>query len=106
MATSKPEVYAKRILEHFDLAKYFDFVAGASMDESRNKKGDVIKYAIALANIDDLNNAIMIGDREHDVLGAKENGIASLGVLYGYGDLPEHQKAGADNIAKSSCNFF
>ena len=100
LATSKPEVFAKRILERFDLAKYFDFVAGATLDESRNKKGDVIRYALGLAGVEDLSEVIMIGDREQDVLGAKENHIDSLGVLYGYGDREEHTAAGADHIAE------
>lgn len=100
LATSKPEVFAKRILERFDLAKYFDFVAGATLDESRNKKGDVIRYALGLAGVEDLSEVIMIGDREQDVLGAKENHIDSLGVLYGYGDREEHMAAGADHIAE------
>jgi phosphoglycolate phosphatase len=100
LATSKPEQYAKRILEHFDLAKYFDYVSGASMDESRNKKGDVIRYAIENFDID-VSKAVMIGDREHDILGAKENSLRSIGVLYGYGDRAEHEAAGADYIAET-----
>lgn len=101
LATSKPEFYAKQILDRYALTKYFDFIAGASMDESRNKKGDVIKYAMKLAGINELSETLMIGDREHDILGAKENGIDSLGVLYGYGNREEHQKAGATYIADS-----
>lgn len=100
IATSKPEEYTLRILKKFDLLKYFDFVAGATFDSSRVKKGDVIKHALKIANITDKSSAIMVGDREHDVLGAKENGIKSIGVLYGYGDIEEHEKAGADYIAK------
>ena len=101
LATSKPETFAKRILDHFDLTKYFDFVAGASMDESRNKKEDVIRYALGLAKVDDLSRALMIGDREQDITGAKLNGLESLGVLYGYGDRAEHTAAGATYIAES-----
>lgn len=101
LATSKPEIFAKRILDRFDLAKYFDFVAGATMDESRNKKGDVIRYALELGQVENTSEAIMIGDRKHDILGAKENGLASVGVLYGYGDRAEHEAAGADHIAQA-----
>ena len=101
IATSKLEFYATQILDHFDLTKYFDFIAGASMDESRNKKGDVIRYALSLANITDTSEAIMIGDREHDILGARENGLDSIGVLYGYGDRAEHERAGATYIAEN-----
>ncbi len=99
LATSKPEEFAKQILEHFDLIGYFDFVAGASMDESRNKKGDVIRYA--LESVGYPENVLMVGDRKHDILGAKENCIASLGVLYGYGDREELEESGADFIAES-----
>lgn len=99
LATSKPEGFAKIILEHFDLAKYFDFVAGASMDESRNKKADVIRYALDMAKIEDRSLALMIGDRDQDMLGAKINGLDSLGVLYGYGSKAELEGAGATFIA-------
>ena len=99
LATSKPEEFAVRILEHFGLKKYFAVVAGASMDSSRSKKGDVIAYAISLCENFDKDTAIMIGDREHDIIGAKENGLKSIGVLYGYGDEEELKTAGADYIA-------
>lgn len=100
LATSKPEKFSVRILEHFDLMKYFDVVAGASMDEKRNKKGDVIRYAMEKGGFT-AEKAIMIGDREHDVFGAKENGLPSIGVLYGYGSEDELRSAGADYIAKA-----
>ena len=105
LATSKPEEFAVRILEHFDLAKYFDVVAGASMDEKRNKKGDVIKYAIEKGGFS-TDDAVMIGDREHDIYGARENGIPSIGVLFGYGDREELEKAGADMIADRVADIY
>ena len=101
LATSKPEPFAVEILRHFGLDKYFDFIAGATMDEKRVKKADVIAYALESCGITDLFSAIMIGDREHDVLGAKEVGLESIGVLYGYGDLPELESAGATYIAEN-----
>ena len=100
LATSKPEKFAVEILRHFGLYDYFDIIAGASMDESRNKKADVIAYAISQMKNPDLSRMIMIGDREHDILGAKQIGIDSIGVLYGYGDRAEHEKAGATYIAE------
>lgn len=100
LATSKPEEFAIEILKHFDLYQYFDFVAGATMDESRVKKADVIDYALENCGILDLSMAVMVGDREHDVLGAKAIGMDSIGVLYGYGDLEEHKNAGATYIAE------
>lgn len=105
LATSKPEEFAVRILEHFDLAKYFDVVAGASMDEKRNKKGDVIKYAMEKGGFS-TDDAVMIGDREHDIYGARENGIPSIGVLFGYGDREELEKAGADMIADRVADIY
>lgn len=100
LATSKPEEFALRILEHFELTEFFDVVAGASMDEKRNKKGDVIKYALEKGCLTP-EDAVMIGDREHDVLGAQENGIDTIGVLYGYGSRDELEKAGAMHIAET-----
>ena len=100
VATSKPEIFAKQILEHFELDKYFDLIVGATMDSSRVKKGDVIAYALKEFGVEDRSLRLMIGDREHDILGAKENGIASLGVLCGYGDRAELSSAGADYIVE------
>ena len=105
LATSKPEEFAVRILEHFDLMQYFDVVAGASMDEKRNKKGDVIKYAMEKGGFSS-HGAVMVGDREHDIFGAKENGLKSIGVLYGYGSEEELKTAGADYIAKTVDDIF
>lgn len=102
LATSKPELYAKEILKYFKIDKYFTFVAGADFEETRVNKGDVIKYAIQNANISDLSKVVMIGDREHDIIGAKENNIKSIGVLYGYGDVIELTQARADYIAKNT----
>lgn len=105
LATSKPEEFALRILEHFELTEFFDVVAGASMDEKRNKKGDVIKYALEKGCLTP-EDAVMIGDREHDVLGAQENGIDTIGVLYGYGSRDELEKAGAMYIAETVNDIF
>jgi phosphoglycolate phosphatase len=99
VATSKPEGMAKLILEHFDIAQYFTFIAGATLEETRVKKGDIIFYALETTNILEKSKVIMIGDREHDIIGAKNNGVHSMGVLYGYGDRKELENAGADYIA-------
>lgn len=100
LATSKPEKFARLILEHFNLMQYFDFAAGASMDETRNNKDAVIAYALKECNIKDKSLAVMVGDRHHDVDGAKVNGISSIGVLYGFGNREELETAGADYIAE------
>lgn len=102
LATSKPEVYAKQILKYFNIDEYFAFVAGADFEETRVKKGEVIKYALKEAEISDLSKAIMVGDREHDIIGAKENNIKSIGVLFGFGDVVELTQARADYIAKDT----
>ncbi|WP_019319723.1 HAD family hydrolase, partial [Streptococcus mutans] len=89
VATSKPERFARQILKHFELFDYFDLVAGASMDGSRRLKGDVIAHALTSAQIADPSSAIMIGDRKHDIIGAKENNLDAIGVLYGFGNREE-----------------
>ena len=89
LATSKPTVFANVILEYFHLDKYFTCAVGSELDGSRVKKGEVITEALRQAGVTDKSLAVMIGDREHDILGAKENGIDSIGVLYGYGDRAE-----------------
>lgn len=101
VATSKPEIFAKQILDHFNLSKYFTYIAGSTLDGTRVKKGDVIRYALENCEIKDLSQVIMVGDREHDVIGAKQVGIKSIGVLYGYGDREELEGAGADFIAEN-----
>jgi len=97
LATSKPEHYARQILDHFGLSPWFDGVFGATMDEKRTNKADVIAYALKKTGF--AGRAVMVGDREHDILGAKANGLASIGVLYGYGSREELETAGATYIA-------
>ena len=101
VATSKPELFAIQILEHFHLKKYADFIGGASMDEVRVRKGDVIAYVLDTVALTDVSAAVMVGDREHDILGAGENRMDSIGVLFGYGSREELEKAGANEIAAS-----
>ena len=98
VATSKPEPLSLRILEHFSLLPYFEAVAGSTMDETRTKKGEVIAYALRTYDLDP-RETIMVGDREHDVLGAAENGLPCVGVLYGYGSREELTAAGAAALA-------
>ncbi|MDD3361640.1 MAG: HAD family hydrolase [Hespellia sp.] len=106
VATSKPEEFAVRVLEYFQIDSYFDVVAGAMMDETRTKKSEVIAYALEKAGVTDLSGLVMIGDREHDVIGAKEVGIDSIGVLYGYGDRAELEQAGATYIAENATEIL
>lgn len=98
VATSKPEVYAKRIIEHFGLTKYFDHIAGMELDGGRGTKAQVIEYALETCKIKNRDEVLMIGDREHDVFGAENLGIDCVGVLYGFGSREELEKAGAKYV--------
>jgi phosphoglycolate phosphatase len=100
VATSKPTVFAERILAHFNLDHYFDFVGGSNLDGSRTKKSEVIEFVLRENNITDVSEVIMIGDRKHDMIGAEENGMDAIGVLYGYGNFEELSDAGAKYIVK------
>ncbi len=102
LATSKPAVYAAKILEHFDIAKYFDAVAGSELDGRRVKKAEVIKYALELLDIHDTASVVMVGDREHDTIGAAACGVTSVGVTYGYGSEAELANANTDRIVHSA----
>lgn len=102
VATSKPEVFAIEILEYFELKDYFTFVGGSLLDGNRTKKGDVIKYVMEnLGIVEEKSKVIMIGDREHDIVGAKANGIDSIGVKYGFAEGHELEEAGANYIIES-----
>lgn len=99
LATSKPEIYAKQILEHYGIAPYFTFSAGSELDGRRTVKAEVISYCLENLGVQDLSKAVMVGDRKHDIIGAKANGLESVGVLFGYGSREELENAGADHIA-------
>ncbi|MBE5962050.1 MAG: HAD family hydrolase [Lachnospiraceae bacterium] len=106
VATSKPEPFARRILEHFDLAKYFTFIGGSGLKGERNSKTEVIRYALKEAGITDTADVVMVGDRKHDMIGAQETNLSSIGVLYGYGDSKELLDAGAGQLAKDTDELF
>lgn len=101
LATSKPEVFARQILEHFQLTQYFACIVGSELDGNREKKAEVIAYALKAVGVKEVSEAVMIGDRDYDIIGAKENGIDSIGVLYGYGDRKEHEECGAEYIVQN-----
>ena len=98
VATSKPEPQAIEILEHFDLAKYFDQICGASLDSSRVDKEDVLRY---LLNNTPEGNSVMVGDTVYDVIGAKALNMPTIGVSWGYGSVDDMENAGATKIANS-----
>lgn len=104
VATSKPEGMSVDILEHFDMAKYFTLICGASMDTSRNTKDAVIGYL--LEQTGDTGDVIMVGDTAFDVLGAKKHGISTIGVAWGYGKVADIESAGAVAIAYSMDELF
>lgn len=86
LATSKPQVFAVKILEHFGLSRYFSSITGSELDGTRDAKAEVIRHSLTEAGI---KSAIMVGDRKHDVIGAAENALPCIGVLYGYGNREE-----------------
>lgn len=101
IATSKPEKFARQVLVHFELTDYFDGIYGASLDGTRAKKAAVIAYALEQAGIHPNETTVMIGDRSHDIIGANENRIRSIGVLYGFGTYEELSAAGANKVIES-----
>ena len=103
VASSKPEEYVRQILDKFELSPYFTQVVGATMDEKRTAKAEVIQEAFARLSIgeEEKRRVLMIGDRRHDVEGARACGIDSLGVYIGFAGPGELEAAGATYIARS-----
>ena len=99
VATGKPTVYSRQILEHFGLLKYFDTVSGISLDKEPPDKCQTILHALYTMGETDKSRCVMVGDRSHDIIGAKMGGIGFIGVLYGYGSRDELEAEGADTIA-------
>lgn len=106
VATSKPEIYAKKILEHLEIDKYFDIVAGGLLDGSRDKKELVLEYLLEESGIgklqDKMKSVVMVGDRKFDIEGAIAVGIDNIGVTFGYGDRAEFEAAGAMAIVDTA----
>ena len=101
LATSKPEQYAVQIIEHFGLNRYFSHICGSRMDNTRSAKCEVIEYALEKAGVPDKSQAVMVGDRRHDIEGALACGIEPVGVLFGYGSAQELESAGAGYIVST-----
>jgi phosphoglycolate phosphatase len=97
VATSKPRVFAERIVEHFGLAGYFTEVYGAELDGTRGDKTELLEWALARGACGE--QAVMIGDRRHDMIGATNNNMFAIGVTWGYGSIDELESAGAQRIA-------
>lgn len=98
VATSKPEVYARRILQHLQVENYFADIVGSNLDGTKVNKDEIISFLLEKNGITDKSKVLMVGDREHDIFGAKKVGVDSVGVLYGYGDYQELESAGATYI--------
>lgn len=98
VATSKPTPFAEKILDYFHLSRYFERIEGASLDRTRMRKTEVMRYLLAQTGISEKRKTVMIGDRKFDVAGAHEIGVECIGVLYGYGSREELVSAGADYI--------
>jgi phosphoglycolate phosphatase len=108
IASSKPTIYIHKILPHFDLAKYFKSVYGSELDGTRSNKAELIAYILQQESIA-ADKTFMIGDREHDVIGARENNIRTLAVSYGYGSYEELQNCNPMKILTSPqaiCEHF
>ncbi len=101
LATAKPEVFAKRILEKFDLAQYFTVVVGAELDGTRNYKDEVIAEVLKQLDSPPLEEVLMIGDRKQDIVGAKACGVSVLGVRFGYAEPMELEDAGCTCYAET-----
>ncbi len=100
LATGKPEEFAVQILEHFDILRYFDFVAGNTLEETRPEKRQVLEHIFAHFPQIGAKNTVMVGDRSYDAAAAAEYGIPSIGVLFGYGSREELSGAGAGFLAQ------
>ncbi|MBX9257541.1 HAD hydrolase-like protein [Desmonostoc muscorum CCALA 125] len=98
VATSKPHIYATRIIEYFSLALLFDGIYGSEFDGTRSAKADLISHILLTENLSHCS-VVMVGDRKHDMIGAKRNHLAAIGVTYGYGTEEELKTHGADLIA-------
>lgn len=96
IATSKPQAAAELVMHHFGLDEYVPEIVGGT-DDTRNTKGKVIAYALREYGVDP-RTAVMVGDREHDVQGAAENGLPTIGITWGYGDRAELERAGAKAV--------
>lgn len=104
VATSKPESTAMDVINHFDIAKYFTLICGATMDGSREEKSQVIAYLLSL--IDSPSQAIMVGDTAFDVTGAAAHGIPTIGVSWGYGSVEDMERSGAIGIAHTMDELY
>ena len=100
VATAKPTIFAKRVIEHFELSPYFEAIYGAELDGTRSRKKDLIAFMLKSEGLV-AGDCVMIGDRDQDMIGASANGVARIGVLWGYGSEKELRKAGAQALVRN-----
>ncbi len=105
VATSKPTVYAKKIINHFQLDRHFDRVLGSELDGSREDKQEIIHELLSEFHLQ-ADQTLMVGDRKFDILGAKANGLNAIGVLYGFGSKAELTAAGALHLAEKPLDIL
>jgi phosphoglycolate phosphatase len=100
VVTSKPTIFSERILRHFDLAQHFTGIHGSELDGTGGEKSELIAHVLEREGIPS-HSAVMVGDRSHDIVGARNNGVATIGVLWGYGTIDELREAGAGAIVSA-----
>lgn len=105
LATSKPHVFAKRILDHFGLSSHFTAIHGSELTGERSDKGELIRHVLATEKLSP-ETCVMIGDRKHDIIGAKSAGLQATGVLWGYGSRVELEIAGANSIVETPAELL
>lgn len=102
LATSKPEVFARKLMDHFGLSQYIEFIGGSDIEETRVQKWDIINYVIESCKLGNKKDQmILIGDRKFDILGAKKCGIQAVGILWGFGSKQEFRENGAELICET-----
>lgn len=105
LATSKVLYFAKLLLDHYNITEYFDFISGSEFDGTRVVKAEVIGYALEQTQTKPSSSMVMVGDRKHDIIGAKKHNLCSVGVLYGFGSEEEFNSENADYIIDTVDNL-
>lgn len=105
VVTSKPTVFSERIVEYFDIHEHFKVVYGSNLDGTLGDKTELLEHVLEAEAIDPAN-AVMIGDRKFDIIGARNHGIRSIGVLWGYGSKRELRQAGAGSLCEIPTRLY
>ncbi|MBQ4166021.1 MAG: HAD hydrolase-like protein, partial [Oscillospiraceae bacterium] len=105
LATCKPDVASEKILQHFGIDGFFDFVGAATLDGKRRTKADVLRFVLENTGAD-VSDCVLVGDRMHDIIGAHEVGMKCIGVLVGFGSREEFSEYGADHVAEKLCDVL